>query len=119
MRFLTLLTLPLLVACQSGDDGGEEDVVPVDGSSSSSTADTDTTDTTDTTSTNTNCAYPDGAVEPMAEGEVLTAYRWPLARHMDGLRTASLDLEHAPCDTDEEIDWSPHDVLVFVSIPAW
>jgi hypothetical protein len=52
-------------------------------------------------------------------GEVLTPYAWPDARHLDGVRTASLDLVHAPCNTDDDIDWSPHDVLVFVSIPAW
>lgn len=65
-----------------------------------------------------DCAYPDGAVEPMALGEVLTPYRWPEAIHGDG-RVADLDLGLVPCAADPDIDWSPFDVLLFVSIPAW
>ncbi|PRP93154.1 hypothetical protein ENSA5_44210 [Enhygromyxa salina] len=64
------------------------------------------------------CTYPTGAVEPMALGEVLTPYSWPSAIHGDG-RITSLDLQHVPCASDEVIDWSPHEVLVFISIPAW
>ncbi|MCP4867179.1 MAG: hypothetical protein GY898_00490 [Proteobacteria bacterium] len=30
-----------------------------------------------------------------------------------------LDLELAPCANDPNIEWSPHDVLVFISLPAW
>lgn len=64
------------------------------------------------------CNYPEGAVEPMAQGEVLTPYSWPSA--LDGERSQlALDLQFAPCDTDPELDWSPFDVLLFVSIPAW
>ncbi|MCB9670151.1 MAG: hypothetical protein H6736_17405 [Alphaproteobacteria bacterium] len=69
--------------------------------------------------TDTACAYPSGSVEPMTEGEVVTPYSWPEARNMDGIRTAPLDLDDVPCETDPNIDWSPHDVLLFVSIPAW
>ena len=63
------------------------------------------------------CAYPDGAVEPMAVGEVLSPYQWP-ARRLDGTR-ATIDLADVPCASSEEIDWSPFDYLVFVSLPAW
>ena len=65
-----------------------------------------------------SCAYPEGAVEPMAEGEVLAAYSWPEAIHLDG-RTATLELSEVPCAGDDDIDWSPFDVLLFVSLPAW
>ena len=64
------------------------------------------------------CRYPAGAVEPMAEGEVLTPHTWPVATHMDG-RFASLELGKVPCNDDDDIDWSPFDILLFVSIPAW
>ena len=93
------LILAALVACQTPDDPG-------------------TDVTSDSATTPSDCAYPAGAVEPMALGEVLSPYAWPDARHLDG-RTASLDLGQVPCNTDDDIDWSPHDVLVFVSIPAW
>ena len=56
--------------------------------------------------------------DPMALGEVMPAFSWPDARHLDG-RTASLELEKTACNDDDDIDWSPFDVLVFVSIPAW
>jgi len=87
------------------------------------TADTGpTTATTDTSDSGTGigkgCAYPEGAVEPMAEGEVLTPYSWPAAEHLDGTQ-ASLELGKVPCGTDDDIDWSPFDILMFVSIPAW
>lgn len=63
------------------------------------------------------CTYPEGAVEPMALNQVLTPYGWPDARHRDG-RTGSIELEQAHCDQGD-IDWSPFDVLLFVSIPAF
>ena len=63
------------------------------------------------------CTYPGGAVEPMALNQVLTPYSWPDARHRDG-RTGSIDLEQAHCDQGD-IDWSPFDVLLFVSLPAF
>ena len=64
------------------------------------------------------CAYPAKAKTKMVLDKVITPYFWHDARHMNG-DTASLELEHMPCDTDDDIDWSPHDVLLFVSIPAW
>ena len=54
----------------------------------------------------------------MALGEVLWPYAWPVAIHGDGTIT-DLDLTRAHCDTDPIIDWSPHDILVFISVPAW
>ncbi len=111
MRHSFFLTLLALAACQGGDGDGPD--------STPTPSDTTLQATAATGTVSTDCSYPAGAVEPMAQDEVLTAYHWPEARHMDGLRTASLELEHVPCDSDDDIDWSPHDVLVFVSIPAW
>lgn len=74
---------------------------------------------TPTGTTPNGCSYPPGAVEPMAEGSVLAPYRWPNAIHRGTGQSASIDLAEVPCATDPDIDWSPHDVLVFVSIPAW
>lgn len=82
-----------------------------------STVGTDDSGAADDTATS-GCDYPAGAVEPMAEGAVLTPYRWPEARHLDG-RTGSLDLRRVHCDSDPDIDWSPFDVLAFISLPAW
>jgi len=107
MQHLLLPALLLLAACQGGDDDGTD---TTDGDGNESTGSTGTT--------TTPCTYPEGAVDPMALGEVMPAFSWPDARHLDG-RTASLELDKAACDDDDDIDWSPHDVLVFVSIPAW
>ncbi len=62
------------------------------------------------------CGYP-GGVEPMTKDQVIWPYRWP-ARTMSNDAT-DLELEHAHCNTDDDMDWSPFDVLLFVSIPAW
>ncbi len=64
------------------------------------------------------CGYPD-AVSPMAEGEAMEAYRWDAAVQMRDGEATSLDLASAHCDSATAIDWSPFDVLLFVSIPAW
>jgi hypothetical protein len=63
--------------------------------------------------------YPPDPVEPMALGEPLAPYAWPEARHLGTGQTATLDLGQVPCAIDDDIDWSPFDVLLFVSIPAW
>ena len=115
-RFLGLCTL--LTACQPGSAGAPDDTsVPADTDASSDTdvaSDSDAATDSDTVA----CAYPEGAVEPMAIDEVLSPYRWPKA--IDGTgRNVPLDLAKVPCADDEEIDWSPFDVLLFVSIPAW
>ncbi|MEQ8280155.1 MAG: hypothetical protein RMA76_01360 [Deltaproteobacteria bacterium] len=65
------------------------------------------------------CAYPDGAIEPMTEDQVIWPYRWASARALEDQAMTALDLEHAHCDTDDDMDWSPFDVLLFVSVPAW
>lgn len=64
------------------------------------------------------CTYPAGAVEPMAFGEVLSPYSWANAREFGG-RQLDLSLTDAFCNTDLDMDWSPYDVLLFVSIPAF
>lgn len=71
------------------------------------------------TDTDVAGCYPAGSVEPMALNEVLSPYSWPAARRMSDGATVDLDLEQVACDTDPDIEWSSHDVLVFVSIPAW
>ncbi|MEE2830660.1 MAG: hypothetical protein VX498_15845 [Myxococcota bacterium] len=94
-----LLPLLALVGCSDlrsdDDDGGDDDDSPP-----------------------ASCDYPEGSVEPMAMGEVLTPYSWPSS--LDGNRDeAPLALSRAFCDDDPLIDWSPFDLLLFVSIPAW
>ena len=65
------------------------------------------------------CAYPASVVDPMSLAGVMPAFSWPSARSMvDGAKSA-IDLTTAHCASDVDIDWSPFDVLLFVSIPAW
>ena len=92
---------PLLFGACSGDDG-------------------DTAEEADTgaPAVAEACEYPEGAVEPMTLGEVISPYSWRKAIHRDG-RRAVLDLATVPCTASGEIDWSPFDMLLFVSIPAW
>jgi hypothetical protein len=66
-----------------------------------------------------NETYPSAAVEPMAVGEVLFPYSWPIAFHRGTGLSGVLDLANVPCAVDPAIDWSWFDVLLFVSIPAW
>lgn len=61
--------------------------------------------------------YPD-FVDPMTFGETIPPYQWPSALEADGTER-TLDLVEVFLDTDEDIDWSPFDKLLFVSIPAW
>lgn len=111
--------------------GGSSD--PTTSSGPSTAPGTGTTDDPDTTADTTAgqesgsesstgsvvpCEYPAGAVDPMALNEVLWPYSWPEAIHGDGTQSP-LSLEDAPCGLDEVIEWSPHDVLLFISIPAW
>lgn len=65
-----------------------------------------------------SCTYPEGAVEPMALGAVLWPYRWPSAIDGSGANHP-LDLSEVTCTEDPNRDWSPFDVLVFISIPGW
>lgn len=101
VRFLPVLAASLLAACQGvrGDDPIAPDGTPP------SCTDGD--------------AYPSGAVEPMALGEVLFPYAWPAARSRFSGETVPMDLSDAPCAQSDDIEWSPFDVLLFVSIPAW
>ena len=63
------------------------------------------------------CVYPSDSVEPMELDEVISPYSWPVARAFDGSEI-ELALERVFCNEDD-IDWSPFDVLLFVSYPAW
>lgn len=63
-------------------------------------------------------AYPEDASFEMKLGAPIWPYRWGTAIHRDG-RSASLALDAVPCHADDDIDWSPFDVLLFVSLPAW
>ena len=100
---------------ESSTDEQETD----DGPSATDTDGTGETDIeTDTETDAVACTYPNGAVEPMALNEVLFPYSWPKA--IDGAGTEfPIDLNKVPCADDPNIDWSPFDVLLFVSIPAW
>ena len=64
------------------------------------------------------CEYPPGSVDPMDLDEVLTAYSWPVAKTPSGA-DSHLDMDEVHCDEQSDFSWSPFDVLVFVSIPAW
>ena len=72
---------------------------------------------TDVDTNGGGCEYPD-AVEPMALNQPLAAYSWAQALLADG-RTLPLDLARAYCNSDSSYDWSPHDYMLFVSVPAW
>jgi len=63
--------------------------------------------------------YPADVAEPMALGEVIAPYRWPDASLRTNDALVSVDLAQAPCALDDDIEWSPFDVLLFVSVPAW
>lgn len=89
-----LASLLLLAGCASPSVGDDDDDV-----------------------TDAECAYPEGAVEPMELGEVLFPYRWPTSLSFAG-EDRELALERVFCRTDD-IDWSPFDVLLFVSFPSW
>lgn len=67
---------------------------------------------------NQNCTYPAGSTGSFAVGEILTPFSW--ATSLDGMSVdRPLDLTQAFCNNDPNIDWSPFDMLLFVSIPAW
>ena len=64
------------------------------------------------------CTYPAGATGSFLEPNILPAFSWPAS--LDGMRVdRPLDLTTAFCANDPNIDWSPFDVLLFISIPAW
>jgi hypothetical protein len=64
------------------------------------------------------CDYPSGATATMTLDEVIYPYAWDVAIDPIGIEK-SIDLAEVPCAADDDIDWSPFDVLLFVSIPAW
>lgn len=120
---LSILCLPLLAACDGttpmGTDAAAMDsATPLDAArmiDSSMAVDASMGIDAPTM----GCTYPEGAVEPMAMGEVLWPYRWPEAISGDGATNVPLDLVDAHCTADANIDWSPFDVLVFIAIPGW
>ena len=91
---------------------------PSDGDGGSATQDS-ASGTSGTSGTNGQCAYPEGANDVMTIGDVIATYSWNRAFHRSDRREATIDLAQVPCATDDDIDWSPFDVLLFVSIPAW
>jgi hypothetical protein len=95
-RWIALLTLPALAlpACAPEPGAGDDDDEPA------------------------SCDYPEGAVEPMELGEVVSPYRWARGLTAAG-DEAEVDLDEAYCGDDVNMEWSPFDVLLFVSIPAW
>jgi len=90
MRPWPLLLLPLLLGCPPAASDDDDSTPPP------------------------SCDYPEGAVEPMELGEVLTAHSWPVAMTPDG-EESNLDLTDLYCNDA----WDPFEVLLFVSIPAW
>ena len=68
-----------------------------------------------------SCLTPDYAriaPETMELGEMMPAFSWSTALHGDG-RSSVLDLAGVPCNALGDIEWSPFDVLLFVSVPEW
>lgn len=103
MRRLLLLPLLTLFGCPpstGADDDDDDSAVGADDDDA------------------TPCEYPADANPVMTVGDPLVAYSWPSA--LDANRgDAPLDLEQVHCDDDPNREWSPFDVLLFVSIPAW
>jgi hypothetical protein len=100
----TILFVWILAGCGSGGSDGPEPVVG-DGQPPACTG---------------AATYPEGAVAEMTLGGVITPYRWAEAidRAADRARIP-LDLGLVPCNVDANLDWSPADVLLFSSLPAW
>jgi len=128
-HLLALLALGCVPGADPGTDLGPTTLIPTDPAPTPTGPDPtgatgDTGGATVTTpGTVADCeggaTYPPGAVEPMAFGQVFSAYSWPSAvDHATGA-VLDLDLAQVPCALDPDIDWSPFDVLLFVSIPAW
>ena len=64
------------------------------------------------------CKYPEGALEPMTEGEPIAPYNWPLA--LDAQSTPrNLSFLELHCNEDSDYDWTPFDFMLIVSLPAW
>lgn len=61
--------------------------------------------------------YPAFA-SPMALDQAVPPWSWPRALDGQGVET-DLNLTDAFCNTDPDLDWSPFDLLLFVSIPGW
>ncbi len=104
MRWTLLLPLLGLVGCPApttGGGGGDDD-------------DDDSVANDDDA---TPCEYPADAAEEMAVGSVLWPFSWPTSVAPDG-GDRPLDLTDIHCNEGPD-DWSPFDVLLFVSIPAW
>jgi hypothetical protein len=123
IRPWSLASCSLLMALWGCADAGssDDDVIAEVGESTDASSETETeteSGSIDSSESGVECSYPEGAVEPMELGQVLTPYSWPTAIHADGT-TTSLDLLKVPCATDEVIDWSVHEILVFISIPSW
>jgi hypothetical protein len=66
-----------------------------------------------------SCRYPAEATEPMAVGAVLFPYAWPTALPNGSGPRIDLDLRAAHCNDDPDLDWSPFDLLLFVSVPGF
>ncbi len=105
VRWSTLLPLPLLglFGCPPADAPG--------------TAPDDDDDATLDDDDATPCEYPADAREVMTVGAPLWPYSWPTSSAPDR-RDVPVDVREMFCNDGPE-DWSPFDVLLFVSIPAW
>ena len=124
-RWLAVVLGSLVSACgadEMGTDAGLADAAAVDaaasdGGGAASDSGQDRIDAGPPSDAG-SCPYPSGAVEPMAVGEVLWPYRWSEAIAADGTNVP-IDLREVTCTADPNIDWSPFDLLVFISIPGW
>ena len=106
MRLFVFAPLALM-GCMS-----DSDVLSPDGPIAPELAPVDCADAT------YSAEAPDDPAE-MEIGGVLFPYRWPEAISMSTGAQVELDLGDVPCDLSPDIDWSPFDMLLFVSVPAW
>ncbi len=64
------------------------------------------------------CSYPILPPSTLALDDTFPRTSYP--NMLDAARNSyTLDMEEVNCATDADIDWSPFDVLLFISIPAW
>lgn len=128
-RLVSLLVAPLAASACSSDGGSDApvqlDASPVDvgfmePADTGLAADTGVGDPDTglgTADAGAGCEYP-AFVSPMTEGEAIAPWSWATA--LDGMGVSrGLAMRDVFCNTDDDMDWSPFDLLLFISIPAW
>ena len=125
-RLISLLIAPLAVGACSSDGGSDEpvqldasptDVGFLDTGPSASDSGFEVADTGFADAGEVPCTYPDFA-NPMTVGQAIEPWTW--ARAIDAMDVSrGLSVRDVFCNQDGDMDWSPFDLLLFISIPAW